>query len=450
MEQFIMAIDQGTTSSRAILFNHDSEIVATAQKEFTQYFTKPGWVEHDANEIWLSVLACIAECIQKAKIDPGQVAGIGITNQRETTVVWNKETNLPICNAIVWQSRQTMDICDDLKSKGYETVFREKTGLRIDPYFSATKIRWMLDHVDGAQKMAEEGKLLAGTIDSWLIWCLSGGKVHVTDYTNASRTLLYNIFDKEWDEELCRIMNIPVCMLPDVKDSSYVYGTTAPYHFFGHEVPIAGVAGDQQAALFGQGCYEKGMAKNTYGTGCFLLMNTGETPQRSEHGLLTTIACGYHGKITYALEGSIFVAGSAIQWLRDQMKFFPNSSMSEEMALKAQKHNGVIMQIWKNSLLRIHTSLSLKSLPARIRSQSRNLSQRERKRRKTKKNSRYATRIWKSRSRQKKLLLLSLSTHQKSLLKLKQSRQKKKIQNMTSITMNMLTTTKMRIITDHA
>jgi len=343
MEQYIMAIDQGTTSSRAILFNHESEIVTTAQKEFTQYFTKPGWVEHDANEIWLSVLACIAECIQKAKIDPGQVAGIGITNQRETTVVWNKETNLPICKAIVWQSRQTIDICDALKKNGFESLFKEKTGLRIDPYFSATKIRWMLDHVDGAQQMAEQGKLLAGTIDSWLIWCLSGGKVHVTDYTNASRTLLYNIFEKKWDEELCKIMNIPVCMLPDVKDSSYIYGKTAPYHFFGCEVPIAGVAGDQQAALFGQGCYEKGMAKNTYGTGCFLLMNTGETPQRSEHGLLTTIACGYHGRITYALEGSIFVAGSAIQWLRDQMKFFPNSSMSEEMALKAQKHNGVIM-----------------------------------------------------------------------------------------------------------
>lgn len=343
MEQYIMAIDQGTTSSRAILFNHNSEIVTSAQKEFTQYFRKPGWVEHDANEIWLSVLACMAEVIQKAQIDPGQVIGIGITNQRETTVIWNKETNLPICKAAVWQSRQTMEICDDLKAKGYDDLFRKKTGLRIDPYFSATKIRWMLDQVPGAQKMAEEGKLLAGTIDSWLIWCLSGGKVHATDYTNASRTLLYNIYEKKWDEELCQILNIPMCMLPEVKDSSGILARTASYHFFGHEVPIAGVAGDQQAALFGQGCFAAGDAKNTYGTGCFLLMNTGEKPMPSHNGLLTTIACGMNGHITYALEGSIFVAGSAIQWLRDQMKFFPKSSLSEEWAERANPHNGVIM-----------------------------------------------------------------------------------------------------------
>ena len=323
MEKYIMAIDQGTTSSRAILFDHDSNIIASAQQEFTQIFPQPGWVEHNANEIWLSVLACMATCIQKAQIDPGQVAGIGITNQRETTVVWNRDTGLPVANAIVWQSRQTMEICDELKAKGLEPLFTEKTGLRIDPYFSATKIRWILDHTPGAQQLAEEGKLLAGTIDSWLIWCLSGMKCHVTDYTNASRTLLYNIFEKKWDEELCSILNIPMGMLPEVKDSSCVYAKTAPYHFFGHEVPIAGVAGDQQAALFGQGCFEKGMAKNTYGTGCFLLMNTGEEAIRSHNGLVTTIASGINGKIDYALEGSVFVAGSAIQWLRDEMKFFP-------------------------------------------------------------------------------------------------------------------------------
>ncbi len=336
-----MAIDQGTTSSRAILFDHNSNIVASSQKEFTQYFPQPGWVEHDANEIWLSVLSCMAGCIQQAQINPAQVAGIGITNQRETTVVWNKETNLPIYHAIVWQSRQTADICDSLKEKGLEPLFTEKTGLRIDPYFSATKIRWILDHVPGSQELAEQGKLMAGTIDSWLIWCLSGNKVHVTDYTNASRTLLYNIFEKKWDEELCSILNIPVCMLPEVRDSSCIYANTAPYHFFGHEVPIAGVAGDQQAALFGQGCFEKGMAKNTYGTGCFLLMNTGEEAMRSSHGLVTTIACGMDGKIQYALEGSVFVAGSAIQWLRDEMHFFPNSAQSEEMAQQADQNSGI-------------------------------------------------------------------------------------------------------------
>jgi len=343
MEKYIMAIDQGTTSSRAILFDHDSNIIASAQKEFTQIFRQPGWVEHDANEIWLSVLAVMAECVLKAKVDPGQVCGIGITNQRETTVIWDKETSLPVCHAVVWQSRQTMDICDELKEKGYDDIFREKTGLRIDPYFSATKIRWMLDHIENGQERAERGELLAGTIDSWLVWCLSGGKVHVTDYTNASRTLLYNIYEKKWDEELCKILNIPMVMLPEVKDSSCVYAKTAPYHFFGHEVPIAGIAGDQQAALFGQGCFKEGMAKNTYGTGCFLLMNTGNTPKRSDHGLLTTIACGLNGEITYALEGSIFVAGSAIQWLRDQMKFFDNSSMSEEMAKRADDNSGVIV-----------------------------------------------------------------------------------------------------------
>ena len=343
MEQYIMAIDQGTTSSRAILFDHSSNIVASAQKEFTQYFRQPGWVEHDANEIWLSVLSCIAECIQRAGIDPSQVVGIGITNQRETTVVWNRKTGMPICKAIVWQSRQTDEICDALKEKGLEDLFQKKTGLRIDPYFSATKIRWMLDHIDGAQEAAERGELLAGTIDSWLIWNLSGGKAHVTDYSNASRTLLYNIFEKKWDEELCGILNIPMCLLPEVKDSSYVYAKTAPYHFFGNEVPIAGVAGDQQAALFGQGCFKEGDAKNTYGTGCFLLMNTGEQPRVSKNGLVTTIAWGYQGKIYYALEGSVFVAGSAVQWLRDEMKFFRDSAESENLALSASDDSGVIV-----------------------------------------------------------------------------------------------------------
>ena len=341
MEQYIMAIDQGTTSSRAVLFDRNSKMISSSQKEFTQIFPQPGWVEHDANEIWLSVLSCMASCVQNAGIDPSQVAGIGITNQRETTVVWNKETNLPVYNAIVWQSRQTAGICDELKEKGYEPLFQSKTGLRIDPYFSATKVRWILDRIPNGQKMAEEGKLLMGTIDSWLVWCLSGSRVHITDYTNASRTLLYNIFEKKWDEELCSILNIPMCMLPEVRDSSEVYAKTAPYHFFGHEIPISGIAGDQQSALFGQKCFNKGDVKNTYGTGCFLLMNTGETPQRSSHGLVTTIACGYRGKITYALEGSVFVAGSAIQWLRDEMHFFPKASMSEEMASKAHQNSGV-------------------------------------------------------------------------------------------------------------
>ena len=343
MKKYIMAIDQGTTSSRAILFDHDAKMVAVAQKEFTQYFPQPGWVEHDANEIWLSVLACMSQCVINAGIDPAEVAGIGITNQRETTVVWNKETGRPVYHAIVWQSRQTADICDELKKKGLEQTFKNKTGLLIDPYFSATKIRWILDHVEGAQQLAEEGKLLAGTIDSWLIYCLSGGKAHVTDVTNASRTNLFNIYELRWDEELCSIMNIPMCMLPEVKDSSCLLAETAPYHFFGHSVPISGAAGDQQAALFGQGCIHAGDVKNTYGTGCFLLMNTGEKPMTSENGLVTTIACGINGKVTYALEGSVFVAGSAVQWLRDQMHFFGSSSESEKMASEASKDSGVIV-----------------------------------------------------------------------------------------------------------
>lgn len=343
MEKYIMAIDQGTTSSRAILFNHDSEPIAMAQREFTQHFPQPGWVEHDANEIWMSVLSVMASCLQQAGIQPQQVAGIGITNQRETTVVWNRTTGLPIANAIVWQSRQTAEICDQLIRDGYDDLVRSRTGLRIDPYFSATKVRWILDHTPNGQKMAEDGELLAGTIDSWLIWCLSGNQVHATDYSNASRTMLYNIYEKKWDPDLCAMLNIPMKMLPEVKDSSGIFAYTAPYHFFGQQVPISGVAGDQQAALFGQNCFQEGDVKNTYGTGCFLVMNTGEKPHVSEHGLLTTIAWGYHGKVSYALEGSVFVAGSAIQWLRDQMSFFPKSSDSEALAESASPDSGVMM-----------------------------------------------------------------------------------------------------------
>lgn len=343
MEKFIMAIDQGTTSSRAILFSHDLKIVQTAQREFTQYFPKPGWVEHDANEIWLSVLSCMTDCIVQAGIDPGDVAGLGITNQRETTVVWNKETGLPIYHAIVWQSRQTSTICDMLKEEGYTNLFERKTGLKIDPYFSGTKIKWILDNVEGARDLANQGKLLFGTIDTWLVWKLSGQTTHITDYSNASRTLIYNIFDLKWDEELCSILDVPMMMLPSVKQSSEIYGTTASYHFFNHCVPIAGIAGDQQAALFGQACFDEGEAKNTYGTGCFLLMNTGSKPIQSSHGLVTTIAWGFEGKVTYALEGSVFVAGSAIQWLRDGLKFFAHASETEKLALSVSDAEGVYL-----------------------------------------------------------------------------------------------------------
>ncbi|MGE8203112.1 glycerol kinase GlpK [Heyndrickxia sp. NPDC080065] len=341
MSRYILALDQGTTSSRAILFNHNGEIVETAQREFEQFFPKPGWVEHDANEIWTSVLACIAEVIRKADIEPDQVVGIGITNQRETTVVWDKNTGKPVYKAIVWQSRQTDDICKELREKGLNDLFRDKTGLLIDAYFSGTKVKWILDHVEGARESAEKGELLFGTIDTWLVYKLSGGKKHVTDYSNASRTLMYNIYDLKWDEELLEILSVPKSMLPEVRPSSEIYGTTVGYHFFGHEVPIAGIAGDQQAALFGQACFEKGMAKNTYGTGCFMLMNTGEKGVKSENGLLTTLAWGVDGKVEYALEGSIFVAGSAIQWLRDGLKMFENAPDSEEYATRVDSTDGV-------------------------------------------------------------------------------------------------------------
>ncbi|WP_350346370.1 glycerol kinase GlpK [Heyndrickxia faecalis] len=341
MEKFILSIDQGTTSSRAILFNQKGEIVHTAQQEFHQYFPQPGWVEHNANEVWASVLAVTTTVLTEADVEPKQIAAIGITNQRETTVVWDKKTGHPIYNAIVWQSRQTADICADLKEKGYADMVREKTGLLIDPYFSGTKIKWILDHVDGARERAEKGELLFGTIDTWLIWKFSGGKAHVTDYSNASRTLLYNIYDLKWDPELLEMLDVPAAMLPEVKPSSHVYAQTAPYHFFGEEIPIAGVAGDQQAALFGQACYEEGMAKNTYGTGCFMLMNTGEKAVSSKHGLLTTLAWGIDGKVEYALEGSIFVAGSAIQWLRDGMRMIKDSAQSESYAERVDSTDGV-------------------------------------------------------------------------------------------------------------
>ncbi|MBH9965164.1 glycerol kinase GlpK [[Bacillus] enclensis] len=341
METYILSLDQGTTSSRAILFNKKGEIVHTSQKEFTQHFPKPGWVEHNANEIWGSILSVIATVLSEANVKPEQIEGIGITNQRETTVVWDKETGTPIYHAIVWQSRQTAGICDELKTQGLNDMFREKTGLLIDAYFSGTKVKWILDNVEGAREKAEKGQLLFGTIDTWLIWKMSGGKAHVTDYSNASRTLMYNIHELKWDSELLEILGVPESMLPEVRPSSEVYAKTIPHHFFGQEIPIAGAAGDQQAALFGQACYEKGMGKNTYGTGCFMLMNTGDKAVKSDNGLLTTLAWGIDGKVEYALEGSIFVAGSAIQWLRDGLRMLKESKDSEIYAEKVESTDGV-------------------------------------------------------------------------------------------------------------
>ncbi|WP_214842389.1 glycerol kinase GlpK [Exiguobacterium sp. s150] len=340
-KRYILALDQGTTSSRAIIFDHDGKIVTTAQREFKQYFPKPGWVEHNANEIWGSVLAVMAEAFGSADIDPKEIAAIGITNQRETAVVWEKETGRPVYNAVVWQSRQTAGICDELNAAGHGDLFRDKTGLLIDAYFSGTKVKWILDNVDGAREKADNGELLFGTIDTWLIWKLSGGHAHVTDYSNASRTLMYNIYEQKWDDELLDILTVPKSMLPEVKPSSEVYAHTIPYHFFGFEVPIAGAAGDQQAALFGQACFDSGEGKNTYGTGCFMLMNTGEEAVKSDHGLLTTIAWGYDGKVEYALEGSIFVAGSAIQWLRDGLRMLKSAKDTEQYANRVETTDGV-------------------------------------------------------------------------------------------------------------
>ena len=340
-KKYVLALDQGTTSSRSILFDETSNIVAVAQKEFTQIFPKPGWVEHNANEIWSTQIGTMAEVVANAGIDPSEIAAIGITNQRETTVVWEKATGKPVYNAIVWQSRQTMGICDDIKAKGLADKFRQKTGLVVDAYFSGTKVKWILDNVEGARAIAEAGELLFGTIDTWLIWKLSGGKVHVTDYSNASRTLMYNIRDLKWDDELLEILTVPKSMLPEVRPSSEVYGLTAPAVFQGAEIPIAGAAGDQQAALFGQTCFRPGMAKNTYGTGCFMLMNTGSELYTSKNGLLTTIAWGIEGKVEYALEGSIFVAGSAVQWLRDGLKAIEAAQDSEYYAGKVSDAEGV-------------------------------------------------------------------------------------------------------------
>lgn len=340
MEKYILSIDQGTTSSRAILFDKEGTIKFVSQREFKQYFPKGGWVEHDANEIWTSVLAVISSVLNENNISPKQIEGIGITNQRETAVVWDKNTGRPVYHAIVWQSRQTQDICTELKSKDLEPIFKEKTGLLLDPYFSGTKVKWILDNVEGAREKAENGDLLFGTIDTWLIWKFTGD-VHVTDYSNASRTLMYNIYDLKWDEELLEYLDVPASMLPEVKPSSEVYGYTQQHHFFGEKIAIAGVAGDQQAALFGQACFESGEVKNTYGTGGFMLMNTGEKAVKSESGLLTTLAYGLDGKVNYALEGSIFVSGSAIQWLRDGLRMIKSAPASEDYANRVKSTEGV-------------------------------------------------------------------------------------------------------------
>ncbi len=328
MGKYVMALDAGTTSNRCILFNEKGEMCSSAQKEFTQYFPKPGWVEHDAREIWSTQIGVAVEAMSKLGASASDLAAIGITNQRETAIVWDKATGEPVCPAIVWQCRRTSAYCDELRAKGLTEVYREKTGLEIDAYFSGTKLKWILDHVEDARERAEKGELLFGTVETWLIWKLTRGKVHVTDYSNASRTMLFNIHTLTWDEEILQELSIPACMLPQVKPSGCLYGMTDPA-FFGGPVPIAGAAGDQQAALFGQTCFEPGEAKNTYGTGCFLLMNTGET-----------IAWGLDGKVTYALEGSVFVAGAAIQWLRDEMKLIDSAPASEEAALRVSDTAG--------------------------------------------------------------------------------------------------------------
>ncbi|MBU3103597.1 glycerol kinase GlpK [Clostridium gasigenes] len=342
MAKYVMSLDQGTTSSRCILFNKEGLIVSVAQKEFTQIFPSPGLVEHDPMEIWATQLGVAQEAMAKVGATATDISAIGITNQRETTVVWNKHTGVPVYNAIVWQCRRTAGMCDELKAVGFDKVVRNKTGLILDAYFSGTKVKWILDNVDGARDEAEKGNLLFGTIDTWLIWKLTNGAVHVTDYTNASRTLLYDIHELQWDDEILETLNIPKSMLAEVKPSSYVYGYT-DNSIFGSPIPIAGAAGDQQAALFGQTCYQAGTAKNTYGTGCFLLMNTGEKAVDSHNGLLTTIAYGINGKVNYALEGSVFVAGAAIQWLRDELRMIKTAGESGEYASMVESTDGVYM-----------------------------------------------------------------------------------------------------------
>ena len=340
MASYILALDQGTTSSRAILFDQQQNIIGISQKEFTQHYPREGWVEHDPMEIYSSQYAVMMEVITQSGVEVSDIKGIGITNQRETTILWDKKTGRPVYNAIVWQCRRTADLVDELKKKGLGEYIREATGLVPDAYFSATKIAWILDHIPEGRERARRGEILSGTVDSWLIWKLTGGKAHVTDYTNASRTMLYNIHTLDWDDRLLEALDIPRCMLPQVMDSSAIYGYTT---IQGESVPIAGIAGDQQAALFGQCCFEKGQAKNTYGTGCFLLMNTGETPCVSENGLLTTIAIGLNGKVQYALEGSVFVGGAVIQWLRDEMRFFTESRDAEYYAQKVPDNGGVYL-----------------------------------------------------------------------------------------------------------
>jgi len=340
MMRYVMALDAGTTSNRAIVFDEQARIVGVAQREFTQHFRKPGWVEHDAEEIWCSMLGVMWEALERCRLAAKDLSAIGITNQRETTVIWNRRTGRPVCPAIVWQSRQSADISEDLKKRGLEETFRWKTGLPIDAYFSGTKIAWILDHVPNVRQDAEKGELAFGTIDTWLVWKLTGGKVHATDYSNASRTLVYNIRELKWDEELLAILRIPVSLLPEVRSSSGSFGETES-DLFGASVPITGVAGDQQAALFGQGCFTSGCAKNTYGTGCFLLMNTGTVAPLSKNGLVTTIAWGLGGKVEYALEGSVFVAGSAIQWLRDGLKLIDSAAQSETIAASVPDTAGV-------------------------------------------------------------------------------------------------------------
>jgi len=342
MSKFVMALDQGTTSSRCILFNKKGLIESVAQKEFTQIYPNAGWVEHNPVEIWSSQLSVAIEAMAKIGAEASDIAAIGITNQRETTVVWDKRTGLPVYNAIVWQCRRTANMCDELKAKGFDKVVKEKTGLVLDAYFSGTKVKWILDNVEGARENAENGNLLFGNVDAWLIWNLTKGKTHVTDYSNASRTMLFNIHELKWDEEILAELNIPLCMLPEAKPSSCVYGNTDA-SLFGGEIPIAGAAGDQQAALFGQCCFEPGTAKNTYGTGAFLLMNTGEKAVESKNGLLTTIAWGAEGKVEYALEGSVFIAGAAIQWLRDELRMIDNAADSEKYATAVEDTNGVYM-----------------------------------------------------------------------------------------------------------
>ncbi|WP_280562108.1 MULTISPECIES: glycerol kinase GlpK [unclassified Chromohalobacter] len=342
-KKYVLAIDQGTTSSRAMLFDHDGQIAGIAQREFEQIFPQPGWVEHNPRDIMTSVLTTLTEVINNTQVDVSEIAGIGITNQRETTVVWDKNTGQPVYNAIVWQSRHSAEICDELRDAGHAEMVRDKTGLVIDAYFSGTKLKWIFDNVEGVKEKADNGELLFGTIDSWLVWNLTGGEVHVTDVTNASRTMMFNIRNRQWDPELLELFGVPESMLPEVKSCSEVYGKVLPKYFFGNELPIAGMAGDQQAALFGQACFNPGMAKNTYGTGCFTLMNTGPEATASENGLLTTVAWEIDGQLEYALEGSVFVAGSVIQWLRDGLRMLGKSSDSEAYAERAGDNDGVYL-----------------------------------------------------------------------------------------------------------